>query len=549
MIKRFFNSQTKTVTFAAGLLSLSALASRFLGLIRDGLLAGHFGAGIETDIYFAAFRIPDFVYNFIIVGGITIAFMPLFSEYYAKDEKKSWEMTSNLLNVFSFFLIVAGAIFFIFTPWLMKIITPGFSEESLKITSTLTRLMFLSPIFFGISSIFSGILHYFNRFLVYSLAPILYNIGIIIGILFFVPRFGIIGLAIGVVFGAFLHLAIQIPSVLLCGFKYKPVFNFRNPALKEIFRLMIPRSFSIGAQQLNLFIITGIASTLVSGSIAIFNFSNNIYHIPIGIFGTSFAIASFPVLSRAWAQGDKKEFFEKFCSTFCQIIFFVIPASALIFLLRAELVRVVLGSLGPGKFDWYATKLTAASLGIFSISIIASSLISFICRVFFSFKDTKTPTIITGLGVILNIFLSFYLTKTLQGTNFFRDFLVESLDLQGLSNISVIGLSLAFSMAAIFQIILLLVFLYKKVGDFGVKEILKSINKILIATFLASLSAYFARLFVNNYLDLQTFKGVFLQGFSVGLTGVLIYILISFFLKSEELKTIKSSFSKQFSKD
>lgn len=549
MIKRFFNSQTKTVTFAAGLLSLSALVSRFLGLIRDGLLAGHFGAGIETDIYFAAFRIPDFVYNFIIVGGITIAFLPLFSEYHAKDEKKSWEMTNNLLNVFFVFLIAASAVFFIFTPWLMKIITPGFSPENLKTVSALTRLMFLSPIFFGISSIFSGILHYFNRFLVYSLAPVLYNIGIIVGILFFAPYFGIIGLGMGVVLGSFLHLAIQIPSVLLCGFKYKTVFNFKNPALREIFRLMIPRSFSIGAQQLNLFIITGIASTLVSGSIAIFNFSNNIYHIPIGIFGTSFAIASFPVLSKAWAEGKKKEFFEKFRSTFCQILFFVIPASAFIFLLRAELVRVVLGSLGPGKFDWYATQLTAASLGIFSISIVASSLISFVCRVFFSFKDTKTPTLITGLGVILNIFLSFYLTKSLQESNAFRDFLVKSLDLQGLNNISVIGLALAFSLAAVFQFALLLIFLYKKVGDFDIKEILKSIEKILLATFLSSLFAYFFRLSVNIYLDLQTFKGVFLQGFSVGLAAIIIYLLICFLLKSEELKIIKSSVLKQFSKD
>ena len=549
MIKRFFNSHTKTVTFAAGLLSLSALVSRFLGLIRDGLLAGHFGAGIETDIYFAAFRIPDFVYNFIIVGGITIAFLPLFSEYHAKDEKKSWEMTNNLLNVFSFFLIVASAIFFIFTPWLMKIITPGFSPESLKMTSALTRLMFLSPIFFGISSIFSGILHYFNRFLVYSLAPVLYNVGIIIGILFFAPFFGIIGLGMGVVLGSLLHLAIQIPSVLLCGFKYKPVLNFKSPALKEIFRLMVPRSFSIGAQQLNLFIITGIASTLVAGSIAIFNFSNNIYHIPIGIFGTSFAIASFPVLSRTWAEGKKKEFFEKFCSTFCEILFFVIPASAFIFLLRAELVRVVLGSLGPGKFDWYATKLTAASLGVFSISIIASSLISFVCRVFFSFKDTKTPTLITGLGVLLNIFLSFYLIKNLQGPTAFRDFLVNSLHLEGLDNISVVGLALAFSLAAIFQIILLLIFLYKKVGDFGVKDILKSIKKILIATFLSSLFAYLFRLFINNYLNLQTFKGVFFQGVSVGLAGILVYLFIGYLLKSEELKIMKSSVLKQFSKD
>ncbi len=548
MIKRFFNSQTKTVTFAAGLLSVSALASRFLGLIRDGLLAGYFGAGIETDIYFAAFRVPDFVYNFLIVGGLSIAFLPLFSEYYSRNKKEAWGITNNLLNVFSLLIIVSSVILFIFTPWLIRFIAPGFSPEERELTSALTRLMFLSPILFGISNIFSSILHYFNRFLVYSIAPVLYNLGIIFGIIFLAPRYGIFGVGIGVIFGAFAHLAIQIPSAIGCGFKYKPVFNIRHPSLKEVVRLMIPRSFAVGVQQINLIVITSIASTLFAGSIAIFNFSNNLQYIPVGIFGISFAVASFPKLSKAWAQGAKEEFISNFSSVFRQIIFLVIPASVLIFLLRTQLVRVVLGSLGPGKFDWQDTVLTSTSLGIFSIGIFASALIPLICRGFFSFKDTKTPTLIAVVSVGLNIFLSFYLTSILENPGFFYNLIVRIFDLNGLGNISVLGLPLAFTKAVVFQFILLIIFFNKKVGGFNVKEITYSLWRILVAVFLMFISVYLTLLLTGQILDIKTFIGIFTQGVISGVVGIVVYLLATIILKLPEIETIKLAILKQFSK-
>jgi len=549
MIKRFFNSQTKTVTFAAGLLSISALLSKALGLIRDGLLAGHFGASIETDIYFAAFRIPDFVYNFLIVGGLTIAFLPLFSDYYLKDKEKSWEMVSNLLNVFLFFLVIISFVLFLFTPYLMRIVAPGFSEESLKLAALLTRLMFLSPILFGISNIFSGILHYFNRFLSYSLAPVLYNLGIIFGILFFVPYFGIIGLGLGVILGAFLHLIIQLPAAFLCGFKYRISFNLKHPALLQIFKLMIPRSFAIGAQQINLVIITAIASTLSAGSIAIFNFSNNLYHLPIGIFGISFAVACFPELSRTWALGKSEEFFKKLSSSFRQVLFLVIPASVLIFLLRAQLVRVVLGSLGPGRFNWQDTRLTAASLGIFSFSILASALIPLICRVFFSLKDTKTPTLVTGVGVLVNVFLSLFFTKALIHSGIIYKVLSSFFDLSNIENIAVVGLPLAFSLAAILQLFFLLLFLYFKVGNFRVFEIFNSFLKITIASLFLGLATYFGLYLLSDFVNMKTFSGVLLQGFLAGSLGILVYLLLSLVFRISELRIIRNAVVGQFKKD
>jgi len=547
MIGRFFNSQTKTVTFAAGLLVFSALASRILGLIRDGLLAGYFGAGLETDVYFAAFRIPDFIYNFLIVGGLGIAFLPLFSEYYSHDKEKAWKMTSNLLNVFLIALVVLSFILFLFTPLLIGVIAPGFGPEARRLAISLTRLLFLSPIIFGISNIFSSILHYFNRFLVYSVAPILYNIGIIFGILFLAPSFGIFGVGIGVIIGALLHLAIQIPSAIGCGFRYLPLFNIKHPALKEVVSLMIPRSFAVGAQQINLIVITGIASTLGTGSIAIFNFANNLYYAPVGIFGISFALASFPRLSKSWAEEKREEFLDTFSSVFRQILFLIIPSSILIFLLRAQLVRIILGSLGPGRFGWNDTRLTAACLGIFSISIFASALIPFICRAFFSFKDTKTPTFIAVGGVVLNILLSVVFVKVLRMGGTFYNFVSGVLDLEGIENISVTGLPLAFSIAVIFQFVLLLYFLHKRIGEIRAKEILSSLRKIIFASIVAGFVVLVVLRAVAKVVDMHTFLGVFSQASLGGIAGVSVYLILSLLFKSSELRIIKSAVLKQFS--
>jgi len=328
MLNGFFNSQTKTITFAAAILGLSALFSRLLGLIRDRLLAGNFGAGEELDIYFAAFRIPDFVYGILIMGGIAAVFLPVFSEYYKKNENDAWRFVNNLLNTFLFLLILLCSVLALLTPFLIDLIAPGFSPEKKDLAIDLTRIMFLSPILFGLSSLFSGILHYFNRFLAYSLAPILYNLGIIFGILFLVPIFGLPGLAYGVILGAAAHWLFQIPAAIVSGYKYKPVFNFRSPGISKVFKLMIPRTVGAAAYHLNLIVITAIASTLTVGSIAIFNFSNNLQYFPIGIIGASFAIAAFPGLCRTWAAGLKEEFSETFSSTFRQILFLIIPINS-----------------------------------------------------------------------------------------------------------------------------------------------------------------------------------------------------------------------------
>jgi putative peptidoglycan lipid II flippase len=461
MLNKIFNSQTRPITKGAFILAVSYSISAILGLIRDRLLAGHFGAGLELDVYFAAFRIPDFVYNILILGGLTVAFLPLFAEYFSRNKNEVWQMTNYVLNAFLVFLISISFIFFIFTPWLIKWLFPGFGPEHYKLAIPLIRLLFLSPIFFGISNLLSGILQYFQRFFIYSLTPILYNLGIIFGILFLAPYFGIFGVGMGVVFGAFLHMAVQIPTATKCGFSYKFILDFKYPAIKSIFKLMVPRVFGVAAQQINLIIITAIASTITSGSIAIFSISNNFQSLPIGIIGASFAVAIFPTLSRTWANGQKKEFLENFSSIFRQILFFIIPISILIFLLRNRIVEILYLT---GKFGLEDAKLTSACLGIFSLSIFAQSLIPFLSRAFFSLQDTKTPTLITICSVLLNIVLIFSFVWLLNFSTIFSKSLIEFFSLPTGKNISLLGLPLAFSISAIFQLVLLIFFFKKRIG-------------------------------------------------------------------------------------
>lgn len=532
------NHQVKTVSIAALFLATSSLISKFLGVIRNWLLAKNFGAGPDLDVYFAAFKIPDFVYQILILGGISVAFLPLFSEYSAKNKKEAWDFVANCLNIFMVLLILLCLVLFISAPLLVKLIAPGFDYQQAQKTIVLTRVMFLSPILFGLSSIFSGILQYFNRFLIYSLCPILYNLGIILGILFLAPRFGILGVALGVILGAFLHLAIQAPAIFSSGFRYKRIFNLGDARIKKVFMLMIPRTFGISAQQINLFVITAIASTLGVGAISIFNFANDIQYFPIGVVGISFAVAAFPALSKSWAQNQKEKFIENFSLVFRQILYLIIPISILIFVLRNQIIEVI---LRHGEFSAMAAQLTSASLALFCFSIFASTLIPLIFRAFFSFKDTKTPTIIAIASVVLNVVLSFLLTKALVSPDNswwgiqFNGFLRNVFTLDNVENISVLGLPLAVSVSSIFQLFLLTFFLKKKLIGFNIKEILISLTKIFIAVAVMLIVLY----------NIPAPKGAIWQLGIMGFIGFLVYTSTTLILDSPEVKSVKTFLSKK----
>lgn len=509
---KILNGQSRTITSAAIILAVASLASRFLGLIRDRLLAGTFGAGDMLDIYYAAFRIPDLVYNLLILGALSAGFIPVFVSFWRKSEhdEKAWRFVSSILNMLIVSLIVLGSLFFILAPYLMKLITPGFTGEKFSLTVSLTRIMFLSPLLLGMSSVWGGVLQSLKRFLVFSLSPIFYNFGIILGVLFLVPRFGIFGLAWGVVLGAFLHMMIQLPTLIRLGFRWRPIFNWADEGVRRLARLMVPRTLTLGVAQLNFVAITILASGLTAGSLAIFNLSYNIWSFPLGILAASLAIAAFPTLSQEANAKNWSGFAKCFSLTFRQILFLIIPSSALFIVLRAQIVRVILGT---GQFDWTDTILTFRSLEFLTLGLFAEALNLLLVRGFFALEDTKTPF---WLGLISSVL-------RILGAWFFALYM------------GVPGLALGYALGGVAYLILLWIFLERKTGDLNFKEILVSGFKIILASLLAGLGAYLALQIMDLFVDTHKTLGIFTQGLTAGIVGISIYFLAGLLLRLQEM--------------
>jgi len=512
MLRNLFKKRINSITVAAGLVAMSSLASRLLGVFRDRILAGEFGAGVTLDIYYAAFRIPDLVFNLVVLGALSAGFIPIFTSL-MKDEKDenqaAWGLANNILNYLFIGISVLSLLGIIFAPLLMKMIAPGFDLEDRMMATNLSRIMFLSPLFLGISGILGGILQSFKRFFVYSLSPILYNLGIIIGALYFTDKWGVYGLAWGVVIGAALHMAIQIPTVYQLGFRYSFKIIRHDKATAKIGRLMIPRTLSLAVGQINLVVITAIATGLSSGSLAIFNFANNLQSFPIGIFGVSFAIAAFPTLS---ATAFNNEAFEKnFSRTLRQILFFIVPATVFIIALRAQIIRVVLGT---GNFDWEDTVLTMNTLGFFALSLFAQASIPLLTRMFYARQDSATPFYIGLVTVGINVGLAIFLAPSL----------------------GVSGLALAFSLANIINFILLWLWLSSKVGSLDIANIVNSVLKFTASAVMAGATVQIVKVAVWPFIDMSKFSGVFIQlAASLGLGGA-VYLGVCYLLKSEELE-------------
>jgi putative peptidoglycan lipid II flippase len=508
-----------TVAGAAFLITAFGIFSRILGLFRDRMLASTYGAGDVLDVYYAAFRIPDLIYNLLILGALSSAFIPVFTGLISNNkEEEAWKLTNGIMNLMLLAVAFFSLVFFIFTPVLMKIITPGFGPEKMEQVIFFTRIMFLSPFFLGIGGIFGGVLTSHKRFLIYSLAPIFYNLGIIFGILVFARFWGPTGLAWGVVFGAFLHMLVQYGSVRQLGFRHAWSLRVHlyNREVKRVLHLMIPRTFGIAVNQINLFVITIFASMLSSGSLAIFSFAQNLQSVPLGIVGVSFAIAVFPALSAFHSKAEDQKFIESFSETFRQILFFIIPISVFMILLRAETVRVVLGA---GEFDWEDTVLTFECLGIFALSLFAQCTVPLLARAFYAMHNTKTPVYIALASEAVNILAVIFL----------------------IGQFGILSLAMAFSAASIVQMILLFFFLRRKLEHLDDRRILVSVGKIVVATFFAAIAVQLSKNLMAVLVNLDTFLGVFSRLLVSSMAGLAVFVVLCQIMKVEEFVNFKKT--------
>ncbi|HNQ44742.1 MAG TPA: murein biosynthesis integral membrane protein MurJ [bacterium] len=525
-LNKLWYGSIDNIGWAAVIVGFSSFISRFLGVFRDHILAGQFGAGDELDIYYAAFRVPDLIFNLLVLGALSAGFIPIFvnlldkSEGQAGDNQAAWRFTNIVINFLLIILILLSIIGIVLAPQIIKAITPGFSAEKLSKTVELGRLMFLSPLLLGLSGIVGGVLQSFKRFFAYSLSPIFYNLGIIVGALFLVPRVGLIGLAWGVVIGALLHLLVQVPTLRHLGFRYRFILDWRDKYLRQIGRIMVPRTLGLAVSQLNLLAMAVLASKLASGSLAVFNLANNLQSFPVGIFGLSFAVAAFPTMSALVSEPEKLKV--SLAATIRQTLFLVIPSTVIILGLRAQIIRVILGS---GRFDWQDTILTMRTLSYFGISIFAQSLNAILVRVFYAYKDSATPFWISLVSVMVNISLAWLLSEQL----------------------GVAGLALAFSVGSIVNFILLWIFLRAKAPVLDIRVIGSGALKMIIAAAISGLALMETKKIIAPLVNMRTFWGIFGQLCGAAAVAAIVYVAICSLLRCPETKELWMMISRRWS--
>ena len=404
LMKIFHRTPINSITLAALIMAAAGVVSRLLGFVRDRILASMFGAGDVLDVYYAAFRLPDIVFDLLILGALSAAFIPVFTGLMARDKAhEAWRLAGGVFVLLTSALMVLIMGLFVAAPLIIPLLVPGFDAEKTAMTVTFTRVMMFSPLFLGMSAVFGGILMSLKRFFVYALAPIFYNIGIICGALFFVPAMGPVGLAWGVVLGAVLHFATTMPAAVACGFG-TPIVGvcsaWRNSDVRRVVTLMLPRMLGTASTQLSMIAVTFFASLTTAGTLAAFTFANNIGSIPIGVIGVPFAVAAFPTLAAYSAKGDTDAFVALLVKYIRRTIFLVVPLMVLLVTLRAQVVRVVLGT---GAFDWHDTIMTFQILGILSLSVFALSLIPLLARAFYALHNTLTPVLVGFVSVLVTI--------------------------------------------------------------------------------------------------------------------------------------------------
>lgn len=507
------NRKTKNVLAAAALLAAAGLLSRLLGFFRNALLAYFYGAGDVLDAYFLAFRLPDFFFNLFFFGAFSAGFVPVFIKLKEENPERAWKLANDILNITLAVFIFFSAAFFVASPWVLKLIAPGFEAEKLKLAVTLSRIMFLQPIFLGISVVFSGILQSTRRFLAYALAPIFYNMGIIFGILVLVPRLGPMGLAWGVVAGAFLHMLVQYPAAKHSGFKYRPAFYLKGNSIKEIFHIIVPRSLSLILNQLNLVVMAGLASFLGSGRVSVFNFANDLNGLVLGVVAVPLGVAVFPVFSAAASKKKFEELAETLLKTLRQLLFIMIPAAALFFVLRAQIVRL---TLGYGQFDWLDTVLTIETLGLFLVGLVFQGVLAIVLRVFFALEDAKTTFWVLFFGVGVSIAVALFLAP--------------------LADVS--ALALGMSAAAIFNTVALVVILKRRLGFIRFSFLTRPVTAFVFSSIVAAAAAYATLHFMDRFVDTHKVLHLMVQGGLAGLAGVLAYALVLSLLGAAEVKQI-----------
>jgi len=525
-VTRLLSSEARTLERAVSILAVAALFSSFLALLRDRLLAHTFGAGTELDMYYAAFRIPDFL--FVGIGALVSVYI-LIPELTRRNNEEQKNYIDTVVAGFSVLAIVAASLAFLFTPTLLGFLFPHFVGNHMETLITLTRIMLLQPVLLGLSNILAAITQVRARYGLYALSPILYNIGIIGGILLLYPVWGITGLAWGVVLGAMLHLGIQVPSIVSDGFFHRFPRFLEPRSLWRTASISMPRALALSLNQISLLGLTALAATLSPGSIAIFMFAFNLNSVPLSVIGASYSVAAFPTLAAAFSNGKREEFVQQVAITARHILFWSFPVIALIVVLRAHIVRVVLGS---GAFDWTDTRLTAAALAIFSLALAAQGLMLLLVRGYYAAGRTLLPLLVALVGAFGTIAAGVFFLRIFENSLTLR-FLETVMRVSELSGTSVLALALAYALVSVISTIALAIHFEYSFGGFLV-NVRRTFFESLGASLAAGFSTYIVLQILGPLTLLSTLLSVFLRGFAGGVVGVASAVLFYWLLTNRE---------------
>lgn len=535
--------EVKGLHQAAYILGLFAFGSQILGLVRDRLLAHQFGAGTELDIYYAAFRVPDVLFVLFASTLSVYVLVPFVSRALEKEgELAGGELLSQVFTVFLVAYSLVALACFWYAPSLVQFLFPGIERQDELVS--LMRVLLLQPFFLGMSSLFGVVTQLSSRFVLYAVSPLVYNAGIILGIVAFYPLFGLPGLALGVVVGAIAHLLVQWPFVRASHLRIGLASSFDWSRLRSILALSIPRAFTLSLQQIVLLVLFGLASTMAAGSLSIFQFAFNLQSVPLAVIGVSYSVAAFPQLAALIARNNRQEFVEHIRTALRHIIFWSVPAIALIIILRAQLVRVVLGS---GAFDWSDTRLTAAVLALLSVSLLAQAVNLVVIRAFYAGGDTRTPLLVTLAGAAFTLVFAF-------GFHYFymihfdlQSFVVSLMRLDGVGGSEVLALAFGYTMATCLQALGLL-FLLKREFSIDLGPVRRSFFEASVAAIMGGLCAYVGLNFLVEGVEQGKFLGIFIQGLLSGILGIAGAVLTYAYLKNAELHEVRASFQKKILK-
>ena len=523
-IKKLFASQQKTVLSAATIIMSMVVASRILGLVRQRVLASFFTPE-ELSLFFAAFRLPDLVFEVLVFGTFSAAFIPVFTGLIKKDKKEAWEVAATVVNIGVLVFLVLASFLIFFSSHLYGVLAPGFTNGQQVTIVTLTRILFAAQGFFVVSYVLTAVLESSKRFLVPAIAPLFYNLGIIFGTLFFAPKLHLMAPVIGVIVGAALHLLIQLPLSLKLGFRFRSKISL-DENVRKIGRLALPRIIEVSIIQVMKTAELFLASLISTASYTYFTLGNTIQLLPVGLFGTSIAKASLPTLS---GQADKPELFRKtLFDALYQMVFLILPVTAALIVLRIPIVRLIFGT---DIFDWEATIQTGMVVSAFAIGVVFQASASLLSRAFYALHDTKTPVIISIISLVLNISLAFILVKIFK--------------------LPAWSLALSYSLGVFVQGTVLFVIINNRLKNGSIMKLLFPLIKSTFASIVSGGVMYFSLKFFDRWfwikktqatipfekfvLDTRYTGNLLVLTLLVILVGVLAYFLVSYLLKSEEL--------------